>query len=54
VLKNGHVEAQGTLAFLLDSSAEMRALWHDPYDPSPQLNSPRATDGEGPPPVMSR
>jgi len=35
VLKDGHVEAQGTLAFLLDSCAEMRTLWHDLDDPSP-------------------
>jgi ATP-binding cassette subfamily B protein len=29
VLKNGHVEAEGTLAALLAGCAEMRALWHD-------------------------
>lgn len=29
VLKEGYVEAQGTLAFLLASCAEMRSLWHD-------------------------
>lgn len=32
VLKEGHVEAQGTLADLLVSCAEMRSLWHDADD----------------------
>jgi ATP-binding cassette subfamily B protein len=33
VLNGGRVEAQGTLAFLLESCAEMRSLWHDADDP---------------------
>jgi ATP-binding cassette subfamily B protein len=33
VMKEGRVEAQGTLAFLLDRCAEMRSLWHDADDP---------------------
>ncbi|MCA1669111.1 MAG: ABC transporter ATP-binding protein/permease, partial [Thermomicrobia bacterium] len=33
VLREGHVEAEGTLAFLLASCAEMRSLWHDADDP---------------------
>jgi ATP-binding cassette, subfamily B, bacterial len=32
VLKEGHVEAQGTLADLLVSCEEMRSLWHDADD----------------------
>ncbi|HLV97197.1 MAG TPA: ABC transporter ATP-binding protein [Ktedonobacterales bacterium] len=33
VLKEGHVEAEGTLAFLLAHCAEMRSLWHDADNP---------------------
>ncbi len=33
VLKEGHIEAQGALAVLLESCAEMQSLWHDADDP---------------------
>ena len=29
VLEKGHVQAQGTLAFLLANCAEMRSMWHE-------------------------
>lgn len=35
VLKEGRVEAEGTLVFLLEHCAEMRALWHDADDLAP-------------------
>jgi len=40
VLKEGHVEAEGALAFLLANCAEMRSLWHDADDPVASASFP--------------
>jgi ATP-binding cassette subfamily B protein len=36
VLKDGRVEARGSLDSVLATSAEMRALWHETDDPTPR------------------
>ena len=38
VLREGRVEAAGTLPFLLATCAEMRSLWHDADDPVPLVS----------------